>query len=57
MKNRLLLAVSACCGWFLTGSCGISDPGVKVEEINGEKLYVCEVNKVKDSMTGGRYVG
>lgn len=51
MKNRLLLAVSACCGWFLAGSCGISDPGVKVEEINGEKLYVCEVNKVKDSMT------
>lgn len=51
MKNRLLWMVAACCGWLLAGSCGTSDPGVRVEEVNGEKLYVCEVNKVKDSLT------
>ncbi|MDE5639960.1 MAG: 6-bladed beta-propeller, partial [Odoribacter sp.] len=51
MKNRLLWMVTACCGWLLAGSCETSDPGVRVEEVNGEKLYVCEVNKVKDSLT------
>lgn len=51
MKNRLLWMVAACCGGLLAGSCGTSDPGVRVEEVNGEKLYVCEVNKVKDSLT------
>lgn len=50
MKNKSLWFVSACCVLLLAGSCGISDPGVRVEKINGEKLYVCEVNKVKDSI-------
>lgn len=50
MKNKLLAVASVLGGLLLAGSCGSPDPGVRVEEINGEKLFVCEIPKVKDSI-------
>lgn len=50
MKNNFITMAFVIAGMLLIGSCVTSSPGVRVEEINGEKLYVCEVPEVRDSI-------
>lgn len=50
MKKKLIMVFAVISVLFCIGSCGTSNPGVRIEEIHGEKLYVCEVPKVKDSI-------